>query len=244
MAGEPVRVPSSVEFRVPIKVEVWSDVVCPWCYVGKRRIEQALDALRADPTFSDEIELVYRPFQLDPNARRGVSEPVADAYARKFGGPEQAAAVMERVTAAAADAGIEFHLERGQRANTADAHRLLWWALWVDGPATQSALKESLMEAYFVDGENIGSYDVLVDRAERCGLDPDAAREVLETEDGVEALAVGLRRAADDGITAVPTYVIDGRWSIPGAQDAVVFEQVFRRLAAARADSVPGPASA
>jgi predicted DsbA family dithiol-disulfide isomerase len=224
----------------PIRVEVWSDVVCPWCYIGKRRIERALAALRDDPSFTDTIALVYRPFQLDPNARRGVTEPVADAYARKFGGPEQAAAIMARVTAAAAEDGIEFHLERAQRANTADAHRLLWWTLWADGPATQAALKESLMQAYFVDGENIADYDVLVDRAARCGLDSDAAREVLETEDGIEALAVGLRRAAEHGITAVPTYVIDDQWSIPGAQDAAVFEQVFRRLAARRTE----PASA
>ena len=223
----------------PIRVEVWSDVVCPWCYIGKRRIEQALTALRDDPDFTVEIELVYRPFQLDPNARRGVTEPVADAYARKFGGPEQAAAIMERVSAAAAEAGIEFHLERAQRANTADAHRLLWWALGTDGPTTQAALKESLMQAYFVDGENIADYDVLVDRAARCGLDAFAAREVLETEDGVEALAIGLRRAAEYGITAVPTYLIDDQWSIPGAQDAAVFEQVFRRLAARRAESAP-----
>ena len=89
------------------------------------------------------------------------------------------------------------------------------------------------MQAYFVDGENIGDDAVLVDRAARCGLDADDARaDLLETEDGVEALAVGLRRAAEMGITAVPTYVIDGQWSIPGAQDAAVFEQVFRRLAA------------
>jgi predicted DsbA family dithiol-disulfide isomerase len=228
MAGEPIR------------VEVWSDVVCPWCYIGKRRIEQAIGVLRDDPDFTVDIELVYRPFQLDPGARRGVSEPVADAYARKFGGPEQAAAVMARVTAAAADAGIEFHLERAQRANTADAHRLLWWALSVAGPSVQAALKESLMHAYFVDGENVGDEDVLVALAAECGLDPRTARDVLVTEDGLEALAVGLRRAAELGITAVPTYVIDGQWSIPGAQDAAVFEQVFRRLVARRAE----PASA
>ena len=90
------------------------------------------------------------------------------------------------------------------------------------------------MQAYFVDGEDIGDEEVLVARAARCGLDPDAARDLLETEDGVEALAVGLRRADEMGITAVPTYVIDGQWSIPGAQDAAVFEQVFRRLVASR----------
>lgn len=229
MAGEPIR--------EPVRVEVWSDLVCPWCYIGKRRIEQALTTLRDDPGFSDDIELVYRPFQLDPTARRGASEPVADAYARKFGGLEPAAMMMERVTAAAAQAGIEFHLDRARRANTADAHRLLWWAFWAGGPLAQADLEESLMQAYFVDGDDIGSYDVLVERTARAGLDAGSAREVLESEDGVEALAVALRRAAEQGIAAVPTYVVDGRWSIPGAQDAAVFEQVFRRLAANRTES-------
>ena len=217
-----------------IRVEVWSDVVCPWCYIGKRRVERSMTTLAADPTFRHEIELVYRPFQLDPKARRGVTEPVADAYARKFGGPQRAIAVMERVTSIAATEGIEFRLDRALRANTADAHRFLWWGLEQRGPATQAALKESLMLAYFTDGEDISDEDVLVDRAARCGLDDDAARELLVTERGVEALAVALQRAADLGITAVPTYVIDGRWTIPGAQDASVFEQAFRRLATRR----------
>lgn len=220
-----------------ILVEVWSDVVCPWCLIGKRRFDRANVALRDDPSFTPEITVVYRPFQLDPNARRGVVEPVADAYARKFGGPEQAAAVMERVTAMAAGEGLEFHLERALRANTADAHRLLWWALAEGGPSVQGALKQSLMLAYFTEGANIGDPDVLVDRAAGCGLDADTARSFLASEDGVEALAVGLQRAAEYGITAVPTYVIDGRWSVPGAQDGHVFEQVLRRVMTQRAST-------
>ena len=222
----------------PIQVEVWSDIVCPWCYIGKRRLDRAVAALRDDLTFIPDIVVVYRPFQLDPRAPLGAAEPVATAYARKFGGPEQAAAIIERTTAMAAAEGLEFHLDRALRANTADAHRLLWWTLGVGGPSAQGALKEALMRAYFCDGANVADHAVLVDRAARSGLDANAARGFLAGEDGVEALAVGLSRAADHEITAVPTYVIDGRWTVPGAQDSDVFEQVLRRAVAKRAESV------
>ena len=134
------------------------------------------------------------------------------------------------MTAIAAAEGLEFHLDRAVRPNTADAHRLLWWALWTAGPATQHELNEQLMAAYFTDGANVGDFEVLVDRAARCGLDPDAAREALVDEDGVEALAVALRHATELGITAVPTFVIDSKWSIPGAQDTDYFVEVLRRV--------------
>jgi predicted DsbA family dithiol-disulfide isomerase len=214
-----------------MQVDIYSDVVCPWCYIGKRRIERALAGLAADPMFTHDVVVRYRPFQLDPSARRDRTESVVDAYARKFGGFERAALMIERVSAAAAAEGIEFRLERAQRTNTADAHRLLGWALEQGGPNTQAALKESLLQAYFTDGENVGDFDVLVARAERCGLDPEGAREMLEDEVGVEALAVARQRAAENAITAVPTYVIGNRWSIAGAQDPGVFDQVLRRLA-------------
>lgn len=222
----------------PINVEVWSDIVCPWCSIGKRRLDRAVAALRDDPTFTPDIVVVYRPFQLDPRAPLGTPEPLADAYARKFGGSDQAAAMMARATSMAATEGLEFHLDRALRANTADGHRLLWWALGLRGPQAQSALKESLMRAYFSDGADIGDHDVLVTRAERCGLGAKAARSFLASEDGVDALAVGLQRAADNEIAAVPTYRVDDRWTVPGAQESTVFEQVFRRVSARRADSV------
>ena len=113
----------------PVLVEVWSDVVCPWCYIGKRRFAAAVgDARRRPGRSTPTIEVVYRPFQLDPNAPPGTTMPVAEAYARKFGGPEQAAAIIDNITAIAAAEGLEFHLDRAQRANTRDAHRLLWYA--------------------------------------------------------------------------------------------------------------------
>ena len=222
-----------------LMIEVWSDIVCPWCYIGKRRLERALTTLAGDPAFGVAVDVVYRPFQLDPTAPFGRSEPVVDAYARKFGGIERARAMIDNVTRIAADAGLEFRLDRARRANTADAHRMLWWTLRDHGAVPQAALKERLMAAYFTDGADIGDLEVLAGCAADVGLDADVARRRLAGDEGVESLAVGLQRAADLGITAVPTYVLASTWSIPGAQDAETFAGVLRRAAAALAGDAP-----
>ena len=212
-------------------VEVWSDVVCPWCYIGKRRFETAVARLAGDAGFDRQIEMVYRPFQLDPTAPPGTTMPAAEAYARKFGGPERAAAIIDDITAVAAAEGLEFHLERAQRANTRDAHRALWYALVSGSRGTQAALKERLLAAYFTDGANVADHDVLATEAGLVGLDRDDVLRMLDSGEGTAEVADSLSFAADAGITAVPTYVIDGRWSVPGAQDPDVFVQVLRRLA-------------
>ncbi len=216
-------------------IEVWSDVVCPWCYIGKRRLAAAMAELAADPTFDAPIDIVYRPFQLDPTAPPGTTTPVAEAYARKFGGPERAAAIIDHVTDVATEAGLTFHLDRAQRANTRDAHRLLWYAEQRGEPGTQGDVKERLLAAYFVEGRNVGDPDVLADVAISAGLDGDDVSRFLASDEGVAELAESLAFAQDAGITAVPTYVIDNRWSIPGAQDPAVFVQVLTRLAERRA---------
>jgi predicted DsbA family dithiol-disulfide isomerase len=215
-----------------VLVEVWSDVVCPWCYIGKRRFEEAQRRLSEDAEFDDEIEVVYRPYQLDPRAAPGTTMPVAEAYARKFGGPEAAAQIIDHITGVAAGEGLEFRLDRAQRANTRDAHRLLWYA-HEHGPAgSQARLKERLLRAYFVDGQNVGDPDVLIAAATAAGLSPDDARRVLDEDEGAAELDESLRFAAEAGITAVPTYVLAERWSIPGAQDPDTFVQVIKRLVA------------
>ena len=183
---------------------------------------------------------MYRPFQLDPTAPFGRSEPVVDAYARKFGGVERARAMIEHVTRIAADEGLEFRLDIARRANTADAHRMLWWTLRDHGAVPQAALKERLMAAYFTEGADIGDLEVLAGCAADVGLDADVARSRLAGDEGVESLAVGLQRAVDVGITAVPTYVLASMWSIPGAQDADTFAAVLRRAAAALAGGARG----
>jgi predicted DsbA family dithiol-disulfide isomerase len=212
-------------------VEVWSDVVCPWCYIGKRRFETATSRLAADDSFGLDIEVVYRPFQLDPTAPPGTTMPALEAYARKFGGPERAAAIVDNITAVAAADGLEFHLERAQRANTRDAHRTLWYALAQGGSGAQGELKERLLAAYFTEGRNVADPDVLAATAGDIGLDADDVRRVLDSDEGTAELSAALSVAADAGITAVPTYVIDRQWSIPGAQDPDVFVQVLRRVA-------------
>jgi len=216
-----------------VLVEVWSDVVCPWCYIGKRRFERALALLADDPEFEERIDVVYQPFQLDPTAPPGGTTPVAEAYARKFGGPQRAAQIIDHLTTTAAVDGLEFRLDLAQRANTRDAHRLLWYANTHGPSGSQEQLKERLLQLYFMEGANVADPDVLARAAAAVGLDEADAQRALAGDDGSAELAELLAFAAEAGITAVPTYVLDGRWSIPGAQDPDVFVQVIKRLTAA-----------
>jgi predicted DsbA family dithiol-disulfide isomerase len=209
-----------------IQVEIWSDVVCPWCYIGKRRFERAVEELDGEI----QLEVVYRPYQLDPTASPGKSQPVFEAYARKFGGPEQATAILARVTEAAAGDGLGFRMDRALRANTLLAHRLLWLAEQPESPVPQEVLKERFLQAYFIDGLNIGDPDVLAECAAEVGFDRASVIEFLDSDQGRSEVAAYLEQAADNGISAVPTYVINGRWAIPGAQDTETFVNVLRRL--------------
>lgn len=215
-----------------MRVEIWSDVVCPWCYIGKRRFETAVQKVMDDPDVDLDLEVVYRPYQLDPTAPHGASQPVAEAYAKKFGGPERAAQILSHVTAVAAESGIEFRMDRALRANTLTAHRVIWFAGQQGDPALQSSVKERLLQAYFTDGADIGDPDVVVDCAVEAGLDRDAITALLAGDGGLGEVREELAQAAAHGITAVPTYVVDGQWAIPGAQDVEVFERVLRKLAA------------
>ena len=212
-----------------MKVEIWSDVVCPWCYIGKRRFETALEHVAARRDAS-AIEVVYRPYQLDPTARAGQSQPVVEAYAKKFGGVERAEEIINRVTSVAAADGIEFRMDRALRANTLLAHRLLWFAETTVGPTLQIALKQRLLEAYFTDGLDIGSIDVLADCASDVGIDRETALAFLAGEAGHGEVMEALATAAANGITAVPTFVFNGEWALPGAQDVELFERVIDKM--------------
>jgi predicted DsbA family dithiol-disulfide isomerase len=213
--------------RPRIEVEIWSDVVCPWCYIGKRRFESAV-AATADEI---DVDVVFRPYQLDPTASPGKAGPVIDAYAKKFGGLERAQEIIDHVTAVAADSGISFRMDRALRANTLLAHRVLWLA---QATGQQTALKERLLQAYFIDGLDVGDPDVLATCAADVGLDHDRVRAFLDSDDGLAEVREELRSAAEMQITAVPTFVFDGRWMVPGAQDPDTFVQVLRRVIARR----------
>ncbi len=205
-----------------VKVEIYSDVVCPWCYIGKRRFEQAL----RDFDGRDEVEVVWRPFQLDPRAPSEPS-PALDAYARKFGGPDEAMRITEHLTEMAKQDGLELDFSIAQRANTFSAHRLLWLA---EREGDQDTMKEVLLRAYFSDGLDVADAEVLSHLAAEAGLDPARVAAFLASDEGEaevrEEIMVGLER----GVTAVPTFVFEGQWSVPGAQDPTTMLTVLRRV--------------
>jgi len=228
---------SAVTDRPVVTVDIYSDVVCPWCYIGKRRFENGLGLVGDD--LGVDVDITYHAFQLDPTAAPGVATPVAEAYAKKFGGPERAAEILTTVTTTAADEGIEFNMGVALRANTLLAHRLIWRAGRPDSPVAQADLKERLMQAYFTDGQHIGSPEVLVDCAVELGFDRDDIEAFISSDAGMAEVRAELDGAHELGITAVPTYVFNDQWAVPGAQDAETFARVLRKMAAnALADDV------
>lgn len=215
--------------RPAITVDVYSDVVCPWCYIGKRKFEMGLAQVSDD--LGVDVVVTYRPHQLDPGAAPGVATPVFQGYSRKFGGPERARQILDHVTATAAATGIDFRMDRALRANTLLAHRLIWLAGRPDSPVDQSEMKERLLRAYFTDGLHIGDPDVLADCAADVGFDRAEVVAFLESDRGLREVDVELREGYENGITAVPTYVFNGTWAVPGAQEPDTFAQVLQRMA-------------
>ena len=201
-----------------MKVEIWSDVVCPWCYIGKRRFEAALARFE----HAGEVEVVWKSFELDPNApvQRG---PTLPHLARKYGiSEEQASAMHERMTGFAAAEGIEFHLDETRGGNTFDAHRLIHLAR---EHGLQGEMKERLLRAYFTESEAVGERDVLVRLGEEVGL-PDVA-EVLASDTYAGAVRADEHEARLFGISAVPFFVIDRYYGVEGAQSADVLLQAL-----------------
>jgi predicted DsbA family dithiol-disulfide isomerase len=212
-----------------MRIEIFSDVICPWCFIGKRRFETAISRLR-DRGVDVQVDYMFRPFQLDPTAPTDSPTPAKDAYAKKFGGPERATEILDHVTSVAAQDNITFNMDIAVRANTFLAHRLLSYALKQHGAAAQIALKERIMDAYFTDGKNIGDIDVLADCAESAGIDRIEAHTFLSGDELVDEVRSEIAEAAEYGVTAVPTFIINGQWSVPGAQDVEMFERIIERI--------------
>ena len=210
-----------------MRLEIFSDVVCPWCYIGKRRFDRAVTNL-ATAGINLILEVNYRPFQLDPTAPIGAPSPVRDAYAKKFGSQERADEILKHVTTVAATEGINFQMDIAVRANTSRAHRLI--ALAQTTELDHTKLKESLMIAYFCEGRDISNIDTLMDIAAAFSLDHAQVSEMLNSEQSSQQLDADLSRARELGVTAVPTYVFNEQWSVPGAQDTETFERVLKKL--------------
>ena len=173
--------------------------------------------------------MVFKAYQLDPSAPVGQPTPVVEGYAKKFGGRERAEQILNHVTSVAAADDIEFNMDIALRANTILAHRALHWALEHHGAVTQAIFKERLMKAYFTDGLDVGNADVIAQCANEINLDGKTIRAWLDTNEGFDAVQEDLQGAAMREITAVPSFVIDDRFLIPGAQDVDVFVNVLER---------------
>jgi predicted DsbA family dithiol-disulfide isomerase len=210
-----------------MRIEIWSDVVCPWCYIGKRRFESAL----AHFEHRDQVEVVWRSFELDPNAPRHQEDALDAMLAKKYGvSLDQARGMIERVTRLAAQEGLEYHLERAQRANTFDAHRLLHLAA---AHGRQGELKERLLHAYFTEARPIGDAETLVAIGSEGGLPAGEVSAMLASDDYRAAVRADQRRAAAFGIQGVPFFVIDEQFGVSGAQETDVLlsalEQAWAR---------------
>ncbi len=209
-----------------MRVEIWSDVVCPWCYVGTRRFEEAVDRFRTES--GGDVEVVHRAFELDPTVPAEGMD-LAGYLARKFGGTDRLDQVHDRLDHAGADVDIQFRWEGKRRVNTFDAHRLTAWALDAAGPDVQNALHQQLFRAYFTDNLDVAAHGVLSGLAANVGLDADLAAEVLATGAYAETVRSEEMQAAEHDIHAVPTFVIEDRWAIPGAQDVDTFVELLDR---------------
>jgi len=218
---------------VNVRVDIWSDIVCPWCYIGKRRFEAAL------ATFSHaaELEVTFHSFELDPHSVRVHEGSHVEYLTNKFRvAPAQAQQMIDRVTNIAADVGLEFHLEKARGGNTFDAHRLLHLA---KHQGKQAALKERLMRAYFTEGQSIADHDVLVKLAGEIGLDEANARDVLESTRFTAEVRGDEQIATELNISGVPFYVLGARVGLSGAQPSEVMLEALER---AWADSTTAPA--
>ena len=211
-------------------VEIWSDIACPWCYVGKRRFEAALAAFE----HRDDVTVTWRSFELDPSAPADRGVDAATHLADKYGtSREQAVAMNEKMTSTAAGEGLDFHFERVRGGNMFDAHRLVHLA---KAHGLHDAMKERLMRAYLTEGELMSDHAVLQRLAAEVGLPEDEVRDLLATDRFADAVRDDERTASALGIHAVPFFVVDRRIGASGAQPPEVLGELLRR---AWADSQP-----
>jgi predicted DsbA family dithiol-disulfide isomerase len=210
----------------PLQIEVVSDVVCPWCFIGKRRLEKAL-ALKPDIS----VEVHYRPYVLNPWVpREGMARN--EYLTAKFGSPERYQGIAGRVAAAAAAEGLTYAVDKMTRQpNTLDCHRLI---LWAEPAGKAPQMKQRLMDLYFTEGADLSDREVLVRAATDVGLDPDKVRQMLSTDTDVERIEKAASAAKDAGIDGVPTFILGGVAAISGAQPPEMLADAIEQIATNR----------
>ena len=203
-----------------LDVDVISDVICPWCYIGKRRLEKAIAAV--DGQY--DVHVHWHPFQLNPTMpKEGISR--REYRTRKFGSWERSRELDAKVIAVGESEGIHFAFDKSERTpNTVDAHRLIWLA---DQHGRQDVVVEALFRAYFTEGQDIGNQQTLIDVAVEGGLNRQAADTILNSDDGMEVISNGSKMSQRYGVTGVPFFIIDQKFTLSGAQAPETFLDAF-----------------
>jgi predicted DsbA family dithiol-disulfide isomerase len=211
-----------------VHVEIWSDIACPWCYVGKRRFEAALAGFE----HRDDVQVTWRSFELDPGAPAERPRSGAEHLAEKYGASlEQARGMQDQMTAVAAGEGLDFHFERARGGNTFDAHRLVHLAA---AHGRQDAMEERLMRAYLTEGELMSDAATLERLADEVGLPAGPVRELLAGDRFADAVRDDERTGAALGIRGVPFFVVDRAFGASGAQPPEVLRELLDRAWEAR----------
>ena len=210
----------------PIKIDIWSDIACPWCYIGKRRLETALtDFAKGDN--AAPVQVQYHSYQLNPNTPVDYPGNHAEYLTQHLGASPQQVQQMDRqITDLAAAEGLDYHLSDIQVTNTAKAHQLIHFA---ESQGKGTEMKERLLKAYFTEARHVGHDTDLVDLAADIGLDPAAAERALQSGEFAGAVDADIAQAAAYGIRGVPFFVIDGKYGLSGAQEAELFLQALTK---------------
>ena len=209
--------------NTPIRIDVWSDVVCPWCYIGKRRLETALGTFE----HADQVETHWHSFQLDPSHPKGHREPVYDTLAKKIGAPPtQVRAMTQQVTDLGAAEGLSYALDKAVSVNTFDAHRLTHLAVQ-HGIGAQ--MHDRLLKAHLVDGEVVDDVDTLVRLGVEVGVPEGEARQALQDTLYAAEVTADIAQARQFGITGVPFFVLNRTYGLAGAQSADTFLSALRQ---------------
>lgn len=208
-----------------MKIEIWSDYVCPFCYIGKKQLEQAIE----ETGFAGQVELVYKSYQLDPTTPVDTNVSTFEALAKKYGmSLEKAKEMTQGVAARAKEVGLNYNFDKLMEENTLKAHRLVKWAEQ-QGDAT--ALVEALLHGYFIEAKRIGHDNVLVDIAEQVGLNRDEVEKVLASDEYKGEVESDIQEALELGVRGVPFFVVNRKYGISGAQPQEVFEDTLRKVA-------------
>ncbi|HEY5993696.1 MAG TPA: DsbA family oxidoreductase [Gallionellaceae bacterium] len=208
-----------------MQIEIWSDVICPWCYIGKRRFEQALAAFPQ----RDQVQVIWRSFELDPKAPRQYPGTLEEMLAHKYNvSPQQAAGMNARVTGIAQEAGLEYRLSQARPGNTFDAHRLLHYA---ESKGLGDRATERMMQAYFSEALPVGERAALARLAPEFGVTEAEALTLLEGNDYADAVRADEQRATELGISGVPFFAFNGQFGVSGAQPVETFAEALREAA-------------